>query len=214
VADHNIKAVFFDLDGTLIDSMPAHVTAWQTVLRDVGIEMDELFIKLAEGEKADDTLKRLRQDYGLAATDADLQEMLKRKRALYWELAPRGIIPEARRMLVDLWDQGVECDIVTGSIRANMDGVVPEEDIARFTHIITPEEYTHGKPDPDPYLTALRRSGLAADQCMVLENAPLGIRSARAAGLFTLAITTTLPADYLTEANVVISSYHELLNYV
>ncbi|HEY3295852.1 MAG TPA: HAD family phosphatase [bacterium] len=214
MADHNIKAVFFDLDGTLIDSMPAHVTAWQTVLRDVGIEMDELFIKLAEGEKADDTLKRLRQDYGLAATDADLQEMLKRKRALYWELAPRGIIPEARRMLVDLWDQGVECDIVTGSIRANMDGVVPEEDIARFTHIITPEEYTHGKPDPDPYLTALRRSGLAADQCMVLENAPLGIRSARAAGLFTLAITTTLPADYLTEANVVISSYHELLNYV
>ena len=86
--------------------------------------------------------------------------------------------------------------------------------MARFTHIVTPGEYTHGKPDPDPYLTALRRSGFAAEECMVLENAPLGIRSARAAGLLTLAITTTLLADYLTEANVVISSYHELLTYV
>jgi len=214
VSDSKIKAVFFDLDGTLIDSMPAHVKAWQTILRDVGIEMDELFIKMAEGEKADDTLKRLRQDFGLKATDEDLQQLLARKRTLYWTLAPRGMIPEARELVLELCARGVQCDIVTGSVRSNMDGVVPEEDVARFTHIVTPGEYTHGKPDPDPYLTALRRSGFAAEECMVLENAPLGIRSARAAGLLTLAITTTLLADYLTEANVVISSYHELLTYV
>jgi beta-phosphoglucomutase len=214
VTETNIKAVFFDLDGTLIDSMPAHVRAWQTVLREVGIEMDELFIKLAEGEKADDTLKRLKKEYHLAQSDAELHALLDKKRAIYRSIAPHGLIPEAKQLVLDLKTRGVQCDIVTGSIRANMDGVVSREDAALFGRIITPEEYAHGKPDPDPYLTALRRSGLQADQCLVLENAPLGIRSARAAGLLTLAITTTLPADFLTEATAVITSYHELLTYV
>jgi beta-phosphoglucomutase len=214
VSEPKIRAVFFDLDGTLIDSMPAHMQAWQTVLREVGIEMDEVFIKLAEGEKAEDTLRRLRQEFDLAASDEQLQQLLARKRVLYRSLAPHGLIPEAKQLVLDLRRLGIHCDIVTGSIRDNMNGVVPPEEVALFGSIITPNEYAHGKPDPDPYLTALRQSGFAADQCLVLENAPLGVRSGRAAGLMTLAITTTLPAEYLSEANVVISSYHELLNYV
>ena len=70
--------------------MPAHVQAWQTVLREVGIEMDEVFIKMAEGEKADDTLRRLRQDYSLTVSDEELQQLLARKRELYRSLAPHG----------------------------------------------------------------------------------------------------------------------------
>jgi beta-phosphoglucomutase len=206
-----IRAVFFDLDGTLIDSMPAHVIAWQTVLRDIGMEMDELFIKLNEGERAEDTLARLAKDSHLAVTMDGLRALLDKKRQLYRSMAPHGLIPEARKLVDELLRRGVECDIVTGSIRANMDGVVPPEEVALFKRIITPDDYTQGKPDADPYLTALRLCGFAAEECLVLENAPLGVQSGKAAGLYTLAITTTLPDDYLIEADRVIHSYEELL---
>jgi beta-phosphoglucomutase len=206
-----IRAVFFDLDGTIIDSMPAHVKAWKKVLGDAGLRLDDLYIELHEGEKAEDTIFRLAAEHGLKMSKEELLDLIERKRKLYRTMAPRGLIPESRKLIDELIRRGVECDVVTGSIRANMNGVVTSEEISLFRHIIAAEDYARGKPAPDPYLIALKRSGYAVDECLVLENAPLGISSAVAAGLRTLAITRTLPAHYLTGAQRVIDRYDELL---
>lgn len=206
-----IKAVFFDLDGTIIDSMPAHVKAWRNVLGDVGLRLDDLYVELHEGEKAEDTIFRLAEEHQLKMSRDDLLALIESKRKLYRTMAPRGLIPEARALIDELIRRGVECDVVTGSIRANMNGVVSPDEITLFRHIIAADDYARGKPAPDPYLIALKKCGHAPAECIVLENAPLGIQSAVAAGLRTLAITRTLPAKYLNDAHRVIYDYHELL---
>lgn len=206
----NTKAVLFDLDGTLIDSMPAHVKAWRAVLSEIGIELDDLYIQLHEGEKAGVTVARLARERGLNYSPAQLSDLIARKRSLYRPIAPKGLIPEARAVVEDLNREGVICCIVTGSIRANMNGVVSAEERAMFRHIVTADDYAVGKPAPDPYRIAVERTGLAVEQCVALENAPLGIQSAKAAGLRTVAITTTLPAEHLREADTIITRYEEL----
>lgn len=209
-----IKAVFFDLDGTLVDSMPAHEQAWTTVLGELGIQLTKLYVQLHEGEKADDTFRRLLREHGLNYSDAQMHALLERKRALYRAAAPSGLIPEARALVQACAARGLMCAIVTGSVRSNLNGVVPPEDVRLFRHIITADDYARGKPAPDPYLLAVEKSGLSAPECLALENAPLGIQSARAAGVLTVAITTTLPARYLSNAHHVVTAYDHVLGYL
>lgn len=206
------QAVFFDFDGTLIDSMPAHVIAWEKILGEIGIQLDDLYFQLHEGERAEDTVARLLSERGFDYSQSQQDELIERKRALYRSNAPKGLIPEAAELVCELRSRGIVCDIVTGSIRSNMDAVMSSDEFALFRNIITPTEYRKGKPAPDPFLTALKLSGLTASECLVLENAPLGVKSAKAAGLRTVAITTTLPPNYLHEADHVVHQFSDFLN--
>jgi beta-phosphoglucomutase len=208
------RAVFFDFDGTLIDSMPAHVAAWGKILREVGIEVEDRYFEMHEGEKAEDTIDRLLLDYGKRYSQPERDTLIERKRSLYRSMAPTGLIPKARELVDTLRERGIHCDIVTGSIKQNMTTVLSADELALFRHIITPDDYLRGKPAPDPYLTALRMAGLSANECIVLENAPLGVQSAKAAGLYTVAITVTLPPYVLNGADRVIALFPEFLDCI
>lgn len=209
-----IHAVFFDFDGVLVESMLAHARAWRETLNDVGLPIDEQYIMLHEGEKAVDTVSRLLRDNGQRADDDRVQELIKSKTVRYRNYAPHGLVPEARSLTDELKRRGIRCWVVTGSRRMNVQAVISPEEEALFEEILSAENYERGKPDPAPYLAALDRSGLQADECLVLENAPLGVQSATAAGLKTIAITTTLPPEHLSGADEIISSYDELLKFI
>jgi beta-phosphoglucomutase len=208
-----IQAVLFDFDGVLVDSMPAHVKAWQQILAEIGITPPDLYIELHEGEKAEVTVSRLLTEHGQDASPQRVLELITRKRSLYHQSAPTGLVPAARSLVDELRRRTIQSHIVTGSILRNLERTISVGELALFTTITAADDYEFGKPHPAPYLTGLARTGCVAADCLVLENAPLGIRSARAAGLKTLAIATTLPASYLGAADHIITSYEELLDY-
>jgi beta-phosphoglucomutase len=210
----NIRAVFFDFDGVLIDSMPAHERAWGKILSSIGIHLDSLYFRLHEGEKADDTVRTLLLEHGVILSEAEQRALIERKRQLYRTFSPKGLIPEARVLVNELRARGVECSIVTGSVRSNMNSVLAEDEFSLFERIISADNYLRGKPEPDPYLMALEQSGFHSGECLVLENAPLGIQSAKAAGLKTIAIAVTLPPEYLRQADEIIFQYQELLKFL
>ena len=129
---------------------------------------------------------------------------------LYRRNAPRGMRPIARQVLGLCREKGVKTAIVTGSIRGNLEWTLSAEERAQFDFILSAEFYTNGKPHPEPYLKAIKYLHLSPEQCLVIENAPLGIRSAKAAGITCIAITTTLPAEELHEADLIIPDLDHL----
>ena len=99
-----------------------------------------------------------------------------------------------------------------GSIRRNLNHVVPEEERNLFDVIVTSDLCTYGKPHPEPYLRAATALKIMPEHCLAVENAPMGIQSAKAAGIFTLAITSTLPAEYLKDADGIISNLSDIFH--
>jgi HAD superfamily hydrolase (TIGR01509 family) len=111
-----------------------------------------------------------------------------------------GIVP----LLHDLRGRGYRLALVTGSARSVVHESLAPTGVAQFFEVIVAgDEVASGKPDPEPYRSAAARLGLPPAQCLAVENAPLGIRSAKAAGMGCIALETTLPAEQLSLADQV-----------
>lgn len=204
------QAVFFDLDGVLVDSMDKHVEAWKEAFSRFGIQVSADEILLREGEKAAVTAEDLFKRNGLEATAERVQSLLKMKREVYGKDAPQGLIPGARELLQKLKGAGYRLALVTGSVPRNIDRVMTPDEKALFDTIVTAEDVEQGKPSPEPFLTAARNLNIHPSDCIVVENAPLGIKSAKSAGMAVAAITRTLPADMLNEADRIVEGLESI----
>jgi beta-phosphoglucomutase-like phosphatase (HAD superfamily) len=120
--------------------------------------------------------------------------------------------PRAFETIDELRRRGFKVALVTACALKNMQHSLNTEDRAHFDFIITGDEVPRAKPFPDPYLTAARRLGLSPKECLVVENAPLGIESARNAGMQCAAIETTLRRKYLASADYVLRNIANLLS--
>lgn len=207
----NIKALLFDLDGVLLNSIPAHVRAWQKVFAEKGLRLSRLDIVLKEGSFYRQTAKRWMRRAGLPVSD-EAMEALVRKRNAIFEKRKRGIrlFPGVMPFLRDLRKHHYRLALVTGTPRPLLRKMLGQKFMRYFSVVITPEEVKRGKPFPDPYLKAVKRLGLPKANCLVVENALYGIRSAKRAGIFCVALPTSLPRRYLQEADRVLPSLHSL----
>ncbi|MCB9757891.1 MAG: HAD family phosphatase [Candidatus Omnitrophica bacterium] len=204
------KAVIFDMDGVITDTMPEHFEAWRVVLQARGIVVKHLDIYRREGQRGITSVKEIFSERSLPFDLNDAEKILLQKEELFKKNTRKRFIVGTRRLLQFLKKNGFTLAIVTGTARHELHQILPDKLYDLFTIVVTGDDVVHGKPSPDPYLLALKKLAICADDALVIENAPFGIASAKAAGLRCLAVATSLPQEYLQQADAVFPSIKAL----
>jgi beta-phosphoglucomutase len=210
------RSVLFDMDGVILDSMPYHVRAWQEALSEHGFSVSAELLYLHEGAIEPDTAAAIFKD-NKRFIDADMfHEILERQMEIFATRYQPMIkpFPEVPQLLKRLRNAGWKLAMVTSSHTEILKKVLPSEIKSYMDHIVTGDQVSRRKPFPDPFLAALSSLGKGPEACLVVENAPAGIMAAKAAALHCVALTTTLSEEYLSEADAILSSHAELINYL
>lgn len=199
-----LKAILFDMDGVLFDSMPNHSYAWSHAMTDFGLKMEPEEVYMNEGRTGKGTINILSNRYwGRDATDEEVERIYEAKSALFNTLPEAQPMPGTMELLNKVRARGLMRVIVTGSathalldrVNAAYPGIFSKE------LMVTAFDVKHGKPNPEPYLMGLKKAGISADEAIVVENAPLGVQAAHTAGIFTIAVNTgPLKDEVLKEA--------------
>ncbi len=199
-----LRAVLFDMDGVLFDSMPFHADAWSQVMTEAGFNFSREDVYMNEGRTGADTINTASiAQFGHPSTPEQIEALCKAKCDIFATYPPTPRMPGALELIKKVKACGLTPMIVTGSgtptlldrIQSNFPGLFDEN------HIVTSFNVKRGKPYPDPYLLALEKGGFAPHEAIVVENAPLGVTAGVAAGLFTIAANTgPLKDSVLAEA--------------
>ncbi|HYM15102.1 MAG TPA: HAD family phosphatase [Dehalococcoidia bacterium] len=198
-------AVLFDLDGVIVDSREHHLSAWHRLAEERGLAHAPDYFTTVFGLRNDAILGGLLPDI----TPDELQALAGRKEELFRHVA-RGHVEAlagVTALLASLAERGIASAIVTSTPRENLDLIIDELGIrGRFQTLVAEEDATKGKPDPEGFLVAAERLGAAPGRCVVIEDAPAGLRAARAGGMRSIGVTTTHPAAALSDAELVVAS--------
>ena len=197
------KAVLFDMDGVIYDSMPNHATSWHESMATFGLDMPLSGAYQYEGMRGVETIKLLaRQQWNRELSDEEAQRMYDVKSACFAQCPPAEKMEGVEELMRQIKADGLRICVVTGSgqhtlldqLEAAFDGLLSK------SLMVTSFDVKYGKPNPEPYLRGLQKAGVKPWEAIVVENAPLGVRAAVAAHIFTIAVNTgPLPNQMLLD---------------
>jgi beta-phosphoglucomutase family hydrolase len=189
----DLDALIFDMDGTLVDSMPFHEKAWDVMLPELGVSIDRFeFFTWSAGLTNREIFPRLLQR---AVSSEELAALADRKEAIYRDCyRPHvALMPGALDVIRRAEQSNVRVAMGTAAPPENVELVVDGLSIRRhFPVIVGGNDVANGKPDPEVFLKAAARMGVSPSRCLVFEDTPAGIKAAFRAGMHCVAITTTL----------------------
>jgi beta-phosphoglucomutase len=203
------KAILFDFDGTLADTMQMHLIAWQKALYpyQIKISTDDYFPY--EGMGMRELAFKFTQK--LSLTETQINELVEEKKRIYKSQNQEIKFYDGVFDFLDkLAQKNIKIGIVTAGHMDQLVGTVGDEFLAHFDVIVTGEIVLKNKPYPDPYLLGAEKIQVNPDECIVIENAPMGIQAAKAAKMYCIAITSTLLQSNLSLADEVVSDFHAL----
>ncbi len=185
------RGVLFDLDGVLVDSTPAVARVWAGWAHEHGFNPDEV-VKKAHGRPSITTIRELLPHADHAAEDREVE---RREIADVEGVVPLpGAMELLKALPLERWA------IVTSCTRALANVRIAAAGLPRPRHLVTSTDVKHGKPDPEPYLKGAQMLDVSANECIVIEDAPAGIRAGKAAGARVIALCTTASDAELQQA--------------
>ena len=199
-----VRAVLWDMDGTLVDSAEYHWQAWRDTMSRQGVPITHEQFLATFGQRNDSIL---RQWLGEKATPAVIQRVGDTKEELYRRIVrDRGLapLPGALEWVRLLQQQGWRQAIASAAPRANIETILDVLQVTNcFQAIVSAEDVHRGKPDPEVFLVAASKLGVRPEHCIVVEDAAHGIQAARAAGMRNIGVNRDgkhLPADVVVKS--------------
>jgi len=206
------KAIIFDVDGVLVDSMRFHADAWAEAFREAGISIKREDIYEIEGGNNRGIVTKIFEKVGKTPETEDFESISRRKQ----EILDLGLLKPFEGMVGCLKElnKSFHLAMVSGSSRLVVGTVIENFFSDIFEVVVTGSDVENGKPSPEPYLKGVEKLSLLEEECMVVENAPMGIEAAKAAGLYCVAVASTLGPERLQHADLVFENHAALFEYL
>lgn len=207
-----LKAIIFDVDGVLVDSMRFQADAWVKAFQDIGITISREDIYELEGSNNKRLIKSVFEKAGKEPEPENFEQLPEKKReALEFDrIRPFEGIMEC----LDELKLHFKLAMVSGSSQHTVQKIIDKFFSGYFDIVVNGSDMERGKPDPDPYLKALEMLNLTKNECIVIENAPLGITAAKRAGLYCVAVASMLEPEKVQHADLVLENHAALLDYL
>jgi mannitol-1-/sugar-/sorbitol-6-phosphatase len=186
-----VRGILFDMDGVLVDSTPAVARVWATWAREHGFDPDEV-VKKAHGRPSITTIRELLPHIDHAAENLEVER--REITDVNGVIPLPGAMELLRALPLERWAIVTSCTRQLAGVRIAV-AALPQP-----RHLVTATDVQHGKPNPEPYLKGAQFLGVSAADCLVVEDAPAGIRAGKAAGARVIGLRTTAEDAELSEA--------------
>ena len=203
-----LKGILFDFDGVVLDSMKQHVKAWQHAFGQQGVHLTDLDIYLMEGMGVKAVVENVCDKHNISKEH--MPQLMQTKSQYYKQHLEIRFYDGFFDLLNFLKNQNIKMVVVTGGDRGRIIPFAEKYLDGYFSGFVCSDDVQHTKPSPEPYLKGLEILAMKPQECLVIENAPLGIQAAKAAGIKTIAIETTLGKEYLKQADFIVQSFFEV----
>jgi len=209
----NIKAVLFDLDGTLSKTSDDLYVAWSRAFKLIAnVQIDKKEFFLLEGVGVENTVKMLSHKHGLEKKD--YSKIIKLKNYICRKRNQFKVYDHANEIIDFIKENNILIGLVTGGDRKRVIESIPHNFAKKFHTIITKDDVSELKPSPEPFLKCAKLMNIKPKESLAVENAPQGILSAKEAGMFCLGVTHTLDKIYLKEADRIIDNLLNIKEYI
>lgn len=202
--------VIFDMDGVLADTGPVHFQSWKKLADEIGVEFTKELFEKTFGQKSVPIIRRLVGEDGV---DEQLQKWADLKEKYYREMVKdkikplEGVIP----LIKDLKRHNCKLAVASSGPPENVELLVDSLKLREFfDELITAEDVKKGKPEPDAFLIAAQKLKVNPEDCVVIEDAPVGIEAAKRARMKRIALTTTHLREELQDANLILSDLSDI----
>jgi len=208
-----LKAVVFDMDGVLFDSMPYHADAWAAAFTDVGIKITREDIYKIEGSNNIGIIKLIFEKAGRTPGSEDFSRLSEKKKEIFLKIN-RVKVFDGIYECIGLLKDKCRLGVVSGSDKSVVEKLIEQCFPDTFDILVTGNDIKEGKPSPGPYLKAIEMLKVRKDECVVVENAPLGVESAKRAGLYCIAIPTYVDPAMLKMADIILPDHTMLKEFL